>query len=416
MTATPETLTPPGQHTLLKLQAPIDAFSSFIDQQLQRLFPVRPMLVWTLHLLVALVLTVLIAWSAGWLCRRFGRMAARRGHKLAASLLEVAAPTLRWMVLLAGIADAIEDAWPQVKGPIRWVSGTLFVLSAIVATRGGVRLLRLILDWVLRPSITQAAGSSEKPTDSSAHATAHLVSATALMPLVQRLAAILVWLIGLILVLDHFGQNVSSVVAAFGVTSLAIGLAAQQALSNIIAGLVLAVDHPFRPGDRIKLPSGDTGEVIETGMRATHIRLGDGSLLVVPNAELVSSRLVNQSTDTLVRAEVRVTALTTLDIERLSREILEDSASATEPEPLPLPPRVYLLTVAPDKVELSLILWLPRGVDVASIEESLRRSALKRLQALLPPPTAATTPPATPSPPAPSSPAPNPGPTSGPRG
>lgn len=400
----------PAPHTLLKLQAPIDAFSNFIDSLLQRWFPVRPMLVWMLHLLVAVVITIVVAWTAGWLCRRLGRMAAKRGHKMAAALFEVAAPTLRWMVLLAGLADAIEDAWPQVKGPVRWVSGTLFVLSAIIATRGGVRLMRLVLDWLLRPSIVQGA----HPAPNAEQGRAGHASANALVPLVQRLAAILVWLIGLILVLDHFGQNVSSVVAAFGVTSLAIGLAAQQALSNIIAGLVLAVDHPFRPGDRIRLPSGDTGEVIETGMRATHIRLADGSLLVVPNAELVSSRLVNQSTETLVRAEVRVTAPTTIDIEKLSAGLLDDSASATEPEPLPLPPRVHLLTVAHDKVDLALILWLPRGVEVALIEESLRRAALKRLQGLLPPPAAATAaapaPAQTPSPPQ----SPAPYPTSGP--
>lgn len=405
MTA-PESATPLSQHTLLKLQAPIDAFSSFIDSLLQRWFPVRPALVWTLHLLVAVIVTVIVAWTASWLCRRISRIAEKRGHKMAAALFEVAAPTLRWMVLLAGVADALEDAWPQVKGPVRWVSGTLFVLSAIIATRGGVRLLRLVLDWVLRPSITQGAPDGER-------AQAGAASANALVPLVQRLAAILVWLIGVILVLDHFGQNVSSVVAAFGVTSLAIGLAAQQALSNIIAGLVLAVDHPFRPGDRIRLPSGDTGEVIETGMRATHIRLADGSLLVVPNAELVSSRLVNQSTETLVRAEVRVTAPTTIDIEKLSAGLLDDSASATEPDPLPLPPRVHLLTVAHDKCDLALILWLPRGVEVASIEESLRRAALKRLQSLLPASATAAAPAAavpTPSPPV----SPAPYPTSGP--
>ena len=70
------------------------------------------------------------------------------------------------------------------------------------------------------------------------------------MPLLSRLAQVVLWLAGLIVILDHFGQNVSSVVAAL-VTSLAIGLASQQALSNIIAGLVLALDHPFRIGDRI---------------------------------------------------------------------------------------------------------------------------------------------------------------------
>ena len=60
-----------------------------------------------------------------------------------------------------------------------------------------------------------------------------------------------------------------------------------------------------------------------------------------------------------------------------------------EPEPLPIPPpRVQLLTVS-DKVELALIFWLPRAVNVPPIEEKLRRAALKRLQALLPAPVAA---------------------------
>lgn len=373
------------QPTLLKLQAPIDAFSGFIDEVLRRWFPVRPSLVFALHLLVAVAGTLFFAWLVAALCRRLGAIAARHQHRLAAALLQLAAPTLRWIVLLAGLSDAIEDAWPAVKGPVRWVAGALYVVSAIIATRGMVRLLRLVLDWLLRPSLEEASPAAERG-GTIAPAQRAVLGAHALLPLVQRLAAILVWLVGVILTLDHFGQNVSSVVAAFGVTSLAIGLAAQQALSNIIAGLVLAVDHPFRPGDRIKLPSGDSGEVLETGMRSTQIRLGDGSLLVVPNAELVSSRLINQSTETLVRAEVRVTVPAALDVERLSRELIALCPAVIDPEPLPLPPKVQLLTVA-EKVDLALILWLPRGSDVTTVEESLRRGALKCLQALLPPPS-----------------------------
>jgi small-conductance mechanosensitive channel len=246
--------------------------------------------------------------------------------------------------------------------------------------------MRLGLDYFLRPSLDN---QNQAPR---AQGTAGLGRRTpsgtyALLPLIQRLGALLIWLIGMILVLDHFGQNVSSVVAAFGVTSLAIGLAAQQALSNIIAGLVLAVDHPFRPGDRIKLSSGESGMVIETGMRATQIRLWDGNLLVVPNADLVSGRIINQTTDTLVRAEVRVSAPTTIDVDQLSSQLLEEAAVATHPEPLPQPPRVMLLSVA-DKVELAVVIWLPRGTDTPFIEEKLRRAALKRLQAMLMPPPA----------------------------
>jgi len=374
-----------AQAALLKLQAPIITFSGWLDHVLMRWAPGQPWLLWAVHLALAVLWTLLAAWLVSALCRRLGKWAQQRGQGLAADLLRLGAPTLRWMVLLAGLSDAIEEAWPMGKGPVRWIAGTFYVLSAIVATRGGVRLLRLVIDSLLRPSLDEQRLSELSNGRGRQKSMVELASSTALLPLVQRLGSILVWLVGLIVVLDHFGQNVSSVVAAFGVTSLAIGLAAQQALSNIIAGLVLAVDHPFRPGDRIRLPSGDSGEVLETGMRATHIRLYDGCLLVVPNADLVSSRLINQSTETLVRAEVRVTAPATIDIERLSAEMTDDAAKALSAELLPQPPRVQLLTVA-EKVDLALILWLPRGADVPAIEEDLRRRALKRLQALLAPP------------------------------
>ncbi len=375
-----------GRYTLLGLETPVESFSHWLDQFLIRYLPGDPSLVAALRVLISLLLTVLAAWLAGWMCRRLGLWAARSGNKLAASLLEVATPTLRWMVLLAGLSDTIEDAWPAQHGPVRWVAGTLFVLSAVVAMRGGVRLLRLLLDRVLRPSLDLAVSPEEiEPKPKSALARSSGPAGThALVPLVQRLGALMVWLVGIILVLDHFGQNVSSVVAAFGVTSLAIGLAAQQALSNIIAGLVLAVDHPFRPGDRIKLPSGDCGEVIESGMRSTHIRLADGSLLVVPNADLVSSRLINYSTETLVRAEVRVVVPVGTDVDKLSQAMLEEAAVLTRQDPPSVTPQVQLLSIS-EKVELSLILWLPRGSDVPVIEDMLRRGSLRHVQALLSP-------------------------------
>lgn len=394
--------------TLLKMQAPIESFGHWIDGHLLRWFPVSASFLWFLHLIVALLVTLLMAWLLGAVAYRLGSWAGRRGQALLAQILHFIAPTLRWVVLFAGIADAVEDAWPAVKGPARWVAGALFVIATAIGTRGIVRLSRMIIDYVLRPVLSwpesrpdTGSEAGEARPDAAAPAVAHSArdagSAT-LIALVQRILAMVLWLSGLIVVLDHFGQNISSVIAALGVTSLAISLASQQALSNIIASLVLALDHPFRVGDRVKLPSGDSGEVLEIGMRATQFRVTDGSLLIVPNAELVSSRLVNQTQADAVRAEVRITVPATLDVDRLSERLLEE-VQKIEPAPLSRPaPRVNLLS-ATDKAELAMVFWLPRSpdCDVPGIEERLRRASLKRVQAMLPPPAPPTPPPAPPS-------------------
>lgn len=361
---------------LTRLPSPIDFVNRSLDRWLTAHKYTSEVLLWGVHLLVAVLFTLLLAWAAGAVCRTLGRYFDRRNNRLPATLLFIAAPTVRWVLVLAGLSDALDDAWPALKGPVRWIAGALFSLAVILAVRGLIAMARTLLDTLLKPRLVQSLDDELGASGSSA-------GAHALVPLIQRIAGVLLWLAGLILVLDHFGQNVSSVVAALGVTSLAIGLASQQALSNIIAGLVLALDHPFRIGDRIRLPGLDGGEVLDVGMRATQIRLSDGSLLIVPNADLVSARLVNQSVNNAVRAEVRLTVPVPLDVDNLTRYLV-DAAARMDPAPLgDRPPRVHLLSIS-DKVELALILWLPRHADVPRVEEQLRRVALRRIQELLP--------------------------------
>jgi small-conductance mechanosensitive channel len=55
------------------------------------------------------------------------------------------------------------------------------------------------------------------------------------------------------------------------------------------------LDRPFRVGDRIQLPSGDIGDVSEIGIRSTRIQNFDNNLIVIPNAELVKTRIINYS-------------------------------------------------------------------------------------------------------------------------
>ncbi|MBU0709612.1 MAG: mechanosensitive ion channel family protein, partial [Candidatus Omnitrophica bacterium] len=78
-----------------------------------------------------------------------------------------------------------------------------------------------------------------------------------------------------------------------GVSSLAIALAAQDTISNIIAGFMIMIDNPFRVRDKIKLPSGEIVEVLDIGIRRTKCLAEDGAIIIVPNLDLSKNKIIN---------------------------------------------------------------------------------------------------------------------------
>jgi len=115
-----------------------------------------------------------------------------------------------------------------------------------------------------------------------------------LIPLVRKTVKIVIWVIAFIVILPFYGVNISALIATLGVTSLAIALAAQDTIANIIAGFLIMVDIPFRIGDRIKLPSGEDVEVLDIGVRRSKFVSEDKKrVLIVPNLDLSKSKIVN---------------------------------------------------------------------------------------------------------------------------
>ena len=89
---------------------------------------------------------------------------------------------------------------------------------------------------------------------------------------------------------NALGINVTGIIAALGIVGLAMAFAAQDTIENIIAGLFLMIDRPFREGDRILLPKkigslySSWGDVTEVGLRTTRVRSTDGVLMSVPTS------------------------------------------------------------------------------------------------------------------------------------
>ena len=311
---------------------------------------------------VIVAIALALAWVAGFVARRWLR---GLGAAAAAESSRVVRP-LQLFVVAGGLYEAVEEL-PLGPGAASKVGGALYVLAVLFAAR-----------LVLRGFGVLVRGYFERFADRG-DGIAHERAQREYLPLASTTATAAVGLLAIILVAHHFGNDVTTLVTAFGVGSLAFGLAAQATLGNTIAGFILLIDRPFRPGDRVRLQSGEAGQILEIGMRSTRIELPEGTLLIVPNAEMANTRVVNLSAPTPTRAEVRMKVAWSRAIDELARA-LEATARAL-PEVAKEPaPRVVVGQIEAAQVELALQFHVV-GEGRAQVEEQLRRAVVERLAA-----------------------------------
>ena len=97
----------------------------------------------------------------------------------------------------------------------------------------------------------------------------------------------------LVITLVLFGVNVSQLVLGGALTTVFVSIAAQQALSNVFAGLVLVFARPFKVGDAIRLRAGALGGTLDgivTDIGITYVRFNtDGSVMSVPNSQVLNA-------------------------------------------------------------------------------------------------------------------------------
>lgn len=118
----------------------------------------------------------------------------------------------------------------------------------------------------------------------------NLSGSTSILRLGRRVLDVVVLFAGLLFTLHHFGVNPTAALAGLGVGGIAVALAAQKTLENVIAGISLIADQAVRVGDNLKL--GDiVGTVEDVGLRSTRIRTLDRTLVSVPNGQIANMSL-----------------------------------------------------------------------------------------------------------------------------
>jgi small-conductance mechanosensitive channel len=199
----------------------------------------------------------------------------------------------------------------------------------------------------------------------------------------RQLVALLIFLVALLLVLwygYHAGRWLTGLLAGSGVVAIILGLAGQNLLGGIIAGVSLQINRPYNVGDWLQV--GDRyAEVMEINWRSTRLRTNDTIYLDIPNNEIVKQTIVNLHYPTEVHAmRVRV-GLEYHVPPNLAKDVLAHAAQ-TANGVLPHPPvRVFLVDFADFAMIYEIKFYMGNHARINEINDAVRTNmwyALKR--------------------------------------
>ncbi|HZF25049.1 MAG TPA: mechanosensitive ion channel family protein [Steroidobacteraceae bacterium] len=117
-------------------------------------------------------------------------------------------------------------------------------------------------------------------------------SHNASLTIVQFVARLAIWSIVLLVALDNLGVNITALVTGLGIGGIAVALAVQTVLGDLLASISIAFDKPFAVGDALTIGQ-DSGTVEQIGVSSTRLRSVGGEQLIISNADLLKSRVRN---------------------------------------------------------------------------------------------------------------------------
>lgn len=123
--------------------------------------------------------------------------------------------------------------------------------------------------------------------------------------MIRATMKVLLYFILVLVVAGQLGVDVTSLIAVLSVLSLAVTLAVQGALTNVVGGVSLLTTHPFKSGDYVDIGS-DSGTVQEVGLSYTTLLTVDNKTVRIPNSIAASARIVNYSTADTRRVDLTV--------------------------------------------------------------------------------------------------------------
>jgi len=263
---------------------------------------------------------------------------------------------IRWMIGHVSLPLLARQMWSSI--------------SVIIAISAGVWLFILLNSW----------------TEEYSHGFARkhdITGITAVVRLVRRFVDLLAIFAGIMGILYYFGVNPTAVVAGLGVGGIAVALAAQKTLENVIGGISLILDKVVMVGDTLRVGSIE-GTVEDLGLRSTRIRTSDRTVVSLPNGQIANMTLENLSTrdkfwfHPILALNYATTSAQLNDLLGEIRALLEKT-----PQVEPGSVRVTFLRLGAAAFEVEVIAYVEtrKAAEFLQIQEELLLRIVARIEA-----------------------------------
>ena len=155
----------------------------------------------------------------------------------------------------------------------RWIMGALLFVLWLQVARWGTAMVNYLVEQRRRRGDSEAADAAS-------------------LNILRFVGVALVWVIAFLLLLANLGIDITALIAGLGIGGIAIALAMQNVLGDLLASLSIALDKPFKVGDFLTIGE-EKGTVEHIGIKSTRLRSISGEQIVMSNSDLLSSRVRN---------------------------------------------------------------------------------------------------------------------------
>jgi len=229
--------------------------------------------------------------------------------------------------------------WESIKNSVvNWISANGWnVAKAVIIFVAGVIILKVLLSII---SKFLAKTKMEK----------------AAQGFIRSVLKFVLWLLLILIVISSLGVSITGFVVVLSAASLAISLALESSLSNLVNGFLIISTQIFKEGDYVVI-AGKEGTVQTIRMLYSVLKTGDGKIITIPNSSVMNSEIINFTSTPTRRLDVNIEVSYSSDIEKAKKIIMDvvDSCEYVLGDPEPV---VTLTTLGASSVTIMARVWV----------------------------------------------------------